>query len=163
MDIIRNKRRKERKKEMIDTNNAMQQHIGNLHRAVGTDGSGKYSYILSSDELLKSYYDSKKDLPYALRKETKRDRYICNADGLQKDLLDLCNAAIQNASKEMSDIVSDDIVNAVYAKINGAVSAAGVKGTTTNNSKAASMFGRALAKGLVGGLSKIIDDITNPN
>lgn len=145
---------------MIDTNSIMQNHIGNLHRAVGTDGSGKYSYILSSNDLLKSYYNSKKDLAYSLRKEVKRDRYIYNADGLQKDIADMVNEEIQKAEKEFVDMVSTDIVNAVYAQINGAVSAVNGKGSTkVNTSKAASTFGKVLARGLISGLSKIFSSM----
>jgi hypothetical protein len=146
---------------MIDINSAMQSHIGNLHRAVGTDGSGKYSYLLTSNDVLKSYYESKKDLPYPLRKEVKRDRYIYNADGLQKDLIEIVNNAIQEAEKELSNLVSDDIVNMVYDKINGVVGA--VSNKTKATSKAAAIFGRTLAKSLMNGLSKIYNDITNPN
>jgi hypothetical protein len=140
-------------------NSIMQQHIGNMHRAVGANGDyGKYSYILTSDDLLKSYYDSKKDLPYSLRKETKRDRYIYNSDGLQKDLIDMVNEEIQKAEKEFIEMVSSDLVNAIYAQIDGAVGAVAAS-TNVNTSKAASTFSKALAKGLVGGFSRIINNM----
>jgi hypothetical protein len=68
---------------------------------------------------------------------------------------------IEKAEKELVNMVSTDIINVIYAQINGAV---GVPGTKNNviKSKAASTFGRILAKGLVGGLSKIIDKMSDP-
>ena len=145
---------------MIDTDSAMKSHLGNLSRALGHD-VGKYQYILNSNDVLKSYYESKKDLPYPLRKETKRDRYIYNSDGLQKDLIDIVNNAMMDAEKELSNMVSDDIVNMVYNKMNGIVGAASSSKSTTN--KTAAAFGKALANSLMSNLSKIYDELSDPN
>ena len=145
---------------MIDTDSAMKSHLGNLSRAVGHD-VGKYQYILTSNELLKSYYESKHDLPYPLRKETKRDRYIYNAEGLQKDIIDIVNNAIKEAEQELANMVSDDIVNMVYDKLNGVVGTANAK--TKATSKATSIFASALARGIMNGLTKVYDEMTDPN
>jgi len=140
---------------MTNINSAMQGHIGNLQRAVGNDGSyGKYSYIISSNELLKSFYNSKKDLSYPLRKEVKRDRYIYNADGLQKDLVNLVNDVLQDVEKPFANMIASDII----AAVNTSVGAAAAKGTSSS-SKAAALFSKAFAKGIFGGLTKIIDSM----
>ena len=138
----------------MDTNSIMQNHIGNLHRAVGTDGSGKYSYILSSNDLLKSYYNSKKDLAYSLRKEVKRDRYIYNAEGLQKDIFNLVNDVLQDVEKPLANMIAFDIINAV----NTSVGAAAAKGTSRFD-KVTATFSKAFARGVIGGLTKIIDSM----
>ena len=145
---------------MISYDDAFISHLGNLSRAIGHD-VGKYEYILSSNQLLKSYYESKKDLPYPMRKEVKRDRYIYNADGLQKDLTDLVNDVLESEEKRISDIVSDDIVNMVYEKINGVVGAA--SGSNKSTSKTYSMIGAMAARSIINGISAIMDDIRNPD
>ena len=145
---------------MIDTDSAMKSHLGNISRMMGHD-VGKYQYILNSNELLKSYYESKHDLPYPLRKETKRDRYIYNAEGLQKDIIDIVNNAIKEAEQELANMISDDIVNMVYDKLNGVVGTANAKTKVT--SKATSIFASALARGIMNGLTKVYDEMTDPN
>ena len=57
---------------------AMRRHLNNLSRQVGGDVTDKYRFITSSDELYKSFMESKADLRYALKKETKRDSECAN-------------------------------------------------------------------------------------
>lgn len=57
--------------------------------------------------------ESRKDLPYALRKEVKRDRFVLNTEGMQKDLEKALQKALTTAAKDLeklADAVVQDIV-----------------------------------------------------
>ena len=62
----------------IDRKGAMSRHQNKLSNITGNDVSRRYSYILTGNDLLNAYLNSKKDLNYALRKEVKRDRFVLN-------------------------------------------------------------------------------------
>lgn len=137
----------------------MKSHIGQLQRAAGGEGTGgRYEYILSQDELMNAYMQSRKDLTYALRKEAKRDRFVMNSAGLQKEINKICAEAIDEASKQMAAMVEQDARNAIeraMASIGGTPApAANSRSTNTG-----ALLGKSLANGLMKGLGGILDDM----
>lgn len=56
-----------------------QRHLNNLKRSMGTtsaDGKIQYTIIRTNEDLLDYLLAGGEDLPYALRKESKRQRYV---------------------------------------------------------------------------------------
>jgi len=85
---------------------AMRRHLNNLSRQVGGDVTDKYRFITSSDELYKSFMESKADLRYALKKETKRDRYIVmNSEALSRSIQEACAQALESASEPLGQYI----------------------------------------------------------
>lgn len=143
---------------------AMQRHIGNIQRAAGNKSGGseyRYEYILSQDDLMKSYFESHKDLAYALRKEVKRDRYIMNADGLKKDIDRICKEAINAASKELAAMIAHDIQKEVTMQLNGAIQGRTAGAAASKTSSFTMDLSKSLVGGLVSGVRSIFDDMLN--
>lgn len=141
-------------------------HLGNLTRAVSGNGINKYNYILSKDELLQSYFDTRQD-NYKLRKEVKRSRYVYSGSGLQTELEEICNNAITVAASAMADMVAQDSVNQIEAALNGLTQAAngtiklGATGKSSiDTSKFSQILARELGKGLVKSGERIIRELS---
>lgn len=152
----------------MDYQNIMQRHLGNMSRQVGYDVSNKYNYIINQSDLVNSYLQMRNDLKYPLMMDSKyRRAIIYNKQGLEKKITDMVNECIIANIKELEKMIEEDIGNDIESMLNGLVQAA--NGTVTlgkpNNksgSSATNRFANALAKGLVKGVGKIIDDMTNP-
>ena len=85
---------------------AMRRHLNNLSRQVGGDVTDRYRFITSSDELYKSFMESKADLRYALKKETKRDRYVVmNSEALSRSIQEACAQALESASEPLGQYI----------------------------------------------------------
>lgn len=127
-------------------------HINNLKVLSGSNGLSRYEYILSQDQLYKSYFDCRKDLNYALRKETKRDRYIENMEGLeasmQKEIID----AIVKSSDIITEMIADNMVRSINSAVEG--------GTIKSKSFEIDM-GKALGKAFGKMPFVILDEIIN--
>ena len=155
---------------MLDKDFIMKQHLGNISRQVGRDVAKKYNYILSQEELERSYWESMHDLAYELKKEVSRDRYVFNAKGMEKEINRICQEAIAAASKEMAEMVAEDVAEEVAAQLNGLVQTGsgqivlggGGSRRSGRSSGASSRFAQQLAKGLVKGVSKLVDEMIDP-
>lgn len=145
-----------------DYSSFQQRHIRNLGRLVGKNISGgsRYSYILNTNDLANAYLQMRNDLGYPLMVDSKYRRAIVyNKQGLEKKIQDMINNCIEEAAKNLSDIVVADItyqLNNITMAANGKVVVGG--GRSFNM---ASMLGSALGKGLVKGFFNILDEITD--
>lgn len=134
-------------------NDNMKRHLSNLSNQVGGDVSNKYHYITSSAELEKSFYQSRKDLHYALKKETKRDRYIVmNAEALEKAIAELCAQAVEESEGPLGEYLESK----AYDVFSGFAT-----GTTTKRSK--NQFITIFAKAFVKGAFKLFEQSMNNN
>ncbi len=139
-----------------------QTHVRNLGRAIGKNlnGVNKYSYILSSDDLTNAYLQMRNDLGYPLMLEsTYRRAIVYNKQGLEKKIENMINNCLEEAAKNLSDIIVADItyqLNNITTAANGKIVVGGGKSFNM-----ASMLGSALGKGLVKGFFNILDDITD--
>jgi len=122
---------------------------------IQTGKSGKYTFIADTSDLYNSFVSSHRDLSYPLRKEVKRDRYILNGQGLQKDIEKVVDEALEKAATPLIDLVSTDIANEAYSKLYDIHN--GVQHKSQTN-KLGTMLGRVLGKSLVEGITKILDD-----
>ena len=141
--------------------NTMNKHLGNISRAVGHDVTNKYSYIISSDDLTNAYVKMKDELGYPLMIDSKYRRAIVyNKKGLEKKIRETIDNCIIDNIMLLDRFVVEDIV----AQLNGIMQSANGKimiGKNNVSSNAKNLFSNALVKGLVNGVGKIIDDITN--
>ena len=139
----------------------MNKHLGNISRAVGHDVTNKYSYIISSDDLTNAYVKMKDELGYPLMIDSKYRRAIVyNKKGLEKKIRETIDNCIIDNIMLLDRFVVEDIV----AQLNGIMQSANGKimiGKNNVSSNAKNLFSNALVKGLVNGVGKIIDDITN--
>lgn len=138
-------------------NEYMKHHLGNLSRQVGHDVSNRYSYILSQDELLNAYFQQRQDLQYALRKEIKRDRFILNSRGLEKELNRILEEAITEAANQMLIWLSEDANNVLQSVLDG------IPSGTLKLSPSTHRFIKMLTTQAVNETMNIINEITNPN
>lgn len=146
-------------------NNAMQNHLGNWSRVVGHPVT-RYEYILSGDELTNAWVQAHADLNYALKKESARDRYlIYNKKGLEKQIEQVVMNSIAAAAKELPAVIAEDAINEIMAalgtlKIVNNEFVIGKMPTKTGSSNL-DKFAALLAKELVKGTFKAIEDMTD--
>lgn len=151
----------------MDTKKAMQYHIGNLKRAVGNNSSGKYSYIVNNSELTNAYLQMRSELGYPLMVDSKYRRAIVyNKQGIENKIQELINQSIISNIKLLENIVAEDIVNAVMSQISSMSNAINngyimTKNTIKKSGNTLSIFANALAKSIIGGMGRVIDDIIN--
>ena len=152
----------------MNTEDIMRHHLGNISRQVGHDVSKRYSYIVNQDDLTNAWLQMHNDLGYPLMMDSKyRRAIVMNKQGLEKKIAEMVNECIIANIKELENMVAEDIGNDIESMLNGLVQSANgaiTLGKTSNRSggSATNRFASALAKGLVKGVGKIIDDITNP-
>lgn len=141
--------------------NAMNKHLGNISRAVGNDVTNKYSYIISSDDLTNAYVKMKDELGYPLMMDSKYRRAIVyNKKGLEKKIRETIDECIIDNIMLLDRMVVEDIVtqlNGITQSANGKI----IMGKTSVSNNTMNLFSNALVKGLVNGVGKIIDDITD--
>ena len=141
--------------------NAMNKHLGNISRAVGHDVTNKYSYIISSDDLTNAYVKMKDELGYPLMIDSKYRRAIVyNKKGLEKKIRETIDNCIIDNIMLLDRMVVEDIVtqlNGITQSANGKI----IMGKTSVSNNTMDLFSNALVKGLVNGVGKIIDDITD--
>ena len=137
-------------------------HIGNINRAAGNSGTGsRYEFIMSQDDLMNAYFQSHRDLAYSLRKEVKRDRFVLNSAGLQKELKRICDDAIQKASKQLAELVAADARTEVERQIGAALSGKSAAAASKNisRSRSTSQLSNAIVGGLMSGIGGILSDM----
>lgn len=122
---------------------------------IQTEKSGKYTFIADTTDLYNSFISAHRDLSYPLRKEVKRDRYILNSHGLERDIEKAVDEVLQKSVEPLIDLVSTDIANEAYSKLMDIHN--GVQHKSQINQLGA-MLGRILGKSLVEGITNILDD-----
>ncbi len=128
--------------------------------AVQSGKTSKYTLIADTTDLYNSFVSSHRDLSYPLRKEVKRDRYILNSQGLQKDIEKVVDEALQKAATPLIDLVSTDIATEAYAKleaIHNGTTITSIKNHSKINSLG-SMLGKALGKSIVEGITGLLKE-----
>ena len=123
--------------------------------AIQTGKASKYMLITDTNDIYNSFVSAHRDLSYPLRKEVKRDRYILNSQGLQKDIEKVVDEALQKAATPLIDLVSTDIANEAYSKLEDIHN--GVKHTSKINSLG-SMLGKILGKSIVEGVTGLLKE-----
>ena len=143
---------------MIDATRQAQRKLGRL---VGNDMSHKYSYIISQDDLINAYTQMRDELGYPLMVDSKYRRAIVyNKKGLEKKIRETIDKCIIDNIMLLDRMVVEDIVtqlNGITQSANGKI----IMGKTSVSNNTINLFSNALVKGLVNGVGKIIDDITN--
>ena len=130
-------------------------HIGNISRLIGHDVSGKYSYIVSESDLINAYLQMRNDLGYPLMLESRYRRAIVyNKQGLEQQIQSMIANCINESSKDLTDVVVADIINQLNYSLSG-------NKTSGNSTNVGALAGNIFGKGLVKGISNIIDDITD--
>lgn len=89
---------------MASIKQLMAQHHRNIKKQLGQSGNGsiKYEYIASREELIDSYIHRLADLDYGLKVEPRRDRYVMNKQELEKTLVE---ASTQALNEIQADII----------------------------------------------------------
>lgn len=123
--------------------------------AIQTGKTSRYTFIADTTDLYNSLIYSHRDLSYPLRKEVKRDRYILNSQGLQKDIEKVVDEALEKAATPLIDLVSTEIANEAYSKLEDIHN--GVKHTSRINSLG-SMLGKVLGKSIVEGVTGLLKE-----
>lgn len=142
-------------------NDTMQRHLGNISRQVGHDVSNRYSYIVSSEDLTNAYLQMRDELGYPLMVDSRNRRAIVyNKKGLEKRIEQMIGDCIVANVKQMEEAVVEDIMNDLVMEINGLTQTVKGGGVIRKN-KGLNMVTSAIIKGLVNGVSKIIDDISS--
>lgn len=127
---------------------------------VQTGKANKYTLLVDTNDIYNSFVSAHRDLSYPLRKEVKRDRYIMNSQGLQKDIEKVVDECLNKAATPLIDLVSTEIATEAYAKLEAIHNGTNIV-TIKNNSKMNSLgstLGRILGKSLVEGITSILDD-----
>lgn len=150
----------------MDSNNAMKHHLGNISRQVGHDVTNRYSYIVSNDDLVNTYLKMRHELHYPLMVDSRNRRAIVyNKKGLEKKIQDMINECILSNIGELENMIANDVVDNITSQLNGLTQTANgsiIVGKRNSKSSSTNLFINAMAKGMVMGVGKIIDDITNP-
>lgn len=134
------------------------QHQQMLRKSNGIGGNGgKYEFILTQDDLMRAYFEKRKDLAYDLKMERKRDRILLNASALEKELTRICDNVIKNASKEISELIANDIQIAVNNQLGAVISGKPLK--TSSNKSYTTALSNSIVGGLMSGLGGIINDM----
>ena len=145
----------------MNSKQIMRNHIANINRVAGNSGTGsRYEFIMSQDDLMNAYFNSHRDLAYNLRKEVKRDRIVMNAAALEKELKKICDDILQNASKELAELVAQDARTEVERQLNAALS--GRPAAASNNisrSRSTSKLSDAIVGGFMSGIGSILNDM----
>lgn len=120
-----------------------------------TGKANKYTFIADTTDLYNNFVSAHRDLSYPLRKEVKRDRYILNSQGLQKDIEKVVDEALQKAATPLIDLVSTDIANEALSKLYDTHN--GIKHTSKINSLG-SMLGKVLGTSIVEGITGLLKE-----
>lgn len=120
-----------------------------------TGKNDRYTFIADTTDLYNSFVSSHRDLSYPLRKEVKRDRYILNSQGLQKDIEKVIDEALEKAATPLIDLVSTEIATEAYNKLYDIHN--GIKHTSKINSLG-SMLGKVLGKSIVEGITGLLKE-----
>lgn len=96
---------------MIDREKVMQRHIHNLKKSAGLHGNGsiKYEYIYTAEELEDAMLKRMDDLGYPLRVEPKRDRFVMNKSALKDAIIKASEKALNEFQHQIFVFVKNDV------------------------------------------------------
>lgn len=116
----------------------------------------KYNYFLTREELMRSYYIHP-DLPYALKKEIGRDRFIMNSAAVEKEMTKVCEKILEEAVEQIITMLSQDASNVLQSLID-AVPSGNVKVNVGQHASGQRIV-RMLTSQLVNEMFNIMDNI----
>lgn len=138
--------------------NTLKHHMGNIRRASGGKGGSRYEYMISKSDIGNAYMQMRDELGYPLMIDSKNRRAIVyNKKGIEKKIQQLIDDCILSNMKLIENMVTTDIVNEVNKQLNGITQ----MGKTTTKSSNVKLFTSAMTKGLINGISGIVDDMMN--
>ena len=96
-------------------NDNMRRHIHNLKKSAGLPGNGsvRYEYILTNNQLMDSYLKRMNDLEYPLRVEPKRDRYVMNKQALEKAFNQAYTQALTEFEEDVTKFVEEQVMSMI--------------------------------------------------
>ncbi len=96
---------------MASVGRFMAHHQRNLKKQLGQSGNGtiRYEYITSREELISSYIRRLADLDYGLKVEPRRDRYVMNKQELEKVLIEASTQALNEIQADIIRWVEQDV------------------------------------------------------
>lgn len=96
---------------MIDREAIAERHLMNLKKSAGLLGNGsiKYEYILTQEQLINSYLSRMSDLGYALKVEPKRDRYVLNKEVMRKAIEEASTKALEQFAQQIYVFLDNDV------------------------------------------------------
>ena len=96
---------------MTDAKAYAQRHQRNLKKRAGLAGNGsiKYEYILSQEDLTNAYLTRMDDLGYALKVEPKRDRFVINKEVMRKAIEQATTQALKEFSQQIYVFLNNDV------------------------------------------------------
>lgn len=136
--------------------------MGNISRLAGHDVSVRYSYAIDKNDIAKAFNQMRDELNYPLQVDSRNRRAIVyNKKGLEKKIQKMVDECIIYNVKLMEDMIINDVVNGINSQLNGIIQM-GTMNSKSNNSSV-KIFSSAVTKGLINGLSGIVNDIINDN
>lgn len=122
----------------------MNNNYGTVTSALGRY-YGKYEYILTDDQLIRAFNDSRNNLNYALLKESNRQRFlIANSQGLKTKFFDSIKKDFANSTADIEKAIATDIYNYTMALFHG-----GAYNPSTANMNIGDVLGRAIGNTIV--------------
>lgn len=145
----------------MDYQSIVQHHMKQLSNQVGHDIT-TYNYVSGEDELMNAYAQMRNDLGYPLAMDSKYRRAIVyNKQGIEKQIAEMIEDNIMDNIGELESEIANNVANDIINQLNGLTQTA--SGTIvlggSSSSGTASKFASLLAKGLVKGVGKIVEDI----
>ena len=88
-----------------------QRHQRNLKRSINQFGNGsiRYEYILTREQLINAYLTRMDDLGYALKVEPKRDRFVINKEVMRKAIEQATTQALKEFSQQIYVFLNNDV------------------------------------------------------
>lgn len=122
---------------MASVKQLMAHHQRNIKKQLGQSGNGsiRYEYIISRDELIDSYIHRLDDLGYPLRVEPKRDRYVFNKSALEKVLIEASTKALNEIQDDIVKFVNEEVSQMIEESAYEIFDSINSLGSTTTNYK----------------------------
>lgn len=148
----------------MDYKSIVQHHMKQLSNQVGHDiTTYNYNYVSGEDELMNAYAQMRNDLGYPLAMDSKYRRAIVyNKQGIEKQIAEMIEENIMDNIGELESEIANNVANDIINQLNGLTQTASgtiVLGGSSSGSGTVGKFASLLAKGLVKGVGKIVDDI----
>lgn len=140
----------------------IEQAFNNHCKAIGvkTQKQIQYEWIVNSNDLYSKIMLSHRDLGYNLKQEIRngrgRDRFVVNSSELEKMINEAITEEMGAISKEMVDVVSQEIVN----QASNAINSISVGGAAPKVKNSKMDFGKMLGRALGRAAAKVIQEIT---
>lgn len=145
----------------MNTNNYINNHLGNLSRLAGHPVT-RYEYMLSRDDLTNAWAKAHADLGYPLKKESARDRFlIYNSKGLEKQINEIITELIINSEKILIEMIWEDGIQ-VMQELADCINVVNNKATVkkpSSKSSFGSKVGKHLGKAIAQATNNILKEM----